>query len=51
MVNIFAKVMNLLLILVTEILRFAPDDKFVSGPKPLGEGSIARPCLVSGFLG
>ena len=51
MVNIFAKVMILLLILVTEILRFAPDDKLVFVPRPSDEGSIARPCLVSGFLG
>ena len=37
---------------VTEILRFAPlDDKAVFVPKPLDEGSIARPCLVSNFRG
>ena len=36
---------------VTEILRFALDDKVVFVPKPLDEGSIARLCLVSDFRG
>ena len=36
---------------VTEILRFALDDKVVFVPKPSDEGSIARLCLVSNFRG
>ena len=36
---------------VTEILRFALDDKAVFVPKPSDEGSIARLCLVSNFRG
>ena len=36
---------------VTEILRFALDDKAVFVPKLSDEGNIARPCLVSNFRG
>ena len=36
---------------VTEILRFALDDKVVFVPKPLDEGSIVRPYLAPSFRG
>ena len=36
---------------VTEILRFALDDKAVFVPKPSDEGNIARPCLAPNFHG
>ena len=36
---------------VTEILRFALDDKAVFVPKPSDEGNILRPCLASSFRG
>ena len=36
---------------VTEILRFALDDKVVFVPKPSDEGSIVHPCLALGSHG
>ena len=36
---------------VTEILRFALDDKVVFVPKLSDGGNIVHPCLVSNFHG